>query len=727
MEKDTPDLWGENIHLPITSHRPPEPFGSTSYKHAKTPGVTDISPETVGHLLHNEFTFARHPRERHEPSLFPMPDWFIDNQTANLRIVDTLSTDKRGAQVVLCDVYPAPTELWKRMGHSVSPSAKAQVVAKIFDPLHYDSPDTVAEADLEYAQEAAAYIHMHGQRKEPTYANKPNLVPRFYGTWTTDVTLNHIRKSFVPTALRKDIKSQEAKDRAAFDAAAAAAKEAGASSQTTKLEPQKFRPVRIILLQYIEGSCLSKHLICRSDPEDRLKIEPTPEFVAESKRLVIMGSIMDTVSRIEHLGIKPVNIGPSNFMITETPRASGSDPEYNVVMTDFSMAYVGRYTRMGYILDEKLPRPMHPLSSRHPQEWYDFLGWIPEKWLTEDGSYEAWGQSYFNLHDYSLPDVIKQVCDSVGWGNDMRAAGNMPLLEDDPRHLEKLRELFKHMPEWETMTYDNKHNFKSKDDYDKFNEATRETIRERRAKADAERRKEMEELARKVERQQVRRAKKAKRAKKANKAAEATEVEQLEQELEAVHITGSSTDAPSDPHPTSSIATRDFQPSEPSRLRQPVRFDTPHPRDGGKHIGDESAMDVPANVRDYEDNRGAAAVPKQGTAASRASSSAAGRFKPEGSSLLRQVTEHVAIATFGRPRADSSVTSHSTLTSHSTSTKSSNLSSVFDEETRSQRTGSSCDDEVKGKDDKVKGKDDKVKGKDDKVKGKDDKEKGNSN
>ena len=217
------------------------------YTSTRRPPASRISPPRLSAIyrttiIHSLVTPARGTN----PPLFPLPDWLSDdNETATLKIMGRKSTSALGAQVVWCEVEVSiATRLMKRR------KIPKVVVAKIFDPAYYlDSPDNVAAADREYAQEAAAYItlHSHTLDSSPSAVKKPGLAPKFYGTWTTDVTADHLIKPWLSTTKRKKTIAQEAKDRAAFD------KSSQSPYESTKLWPQKFRPVRLILLEHIKG------------------------------------------------------------------------------------------------------------------------------------------------------------------------------------------------------------------------------------------------------------------------------------------------------------------------------------------------------------------------------------------------------------------------------------------------------------------------------------------
>jgi hypothetical protein len=95
-----------------------------------------------------------------------------------------------------------------------------RIVAKAFDPLYFPPIttasrngirlDVVSLADKQYAHEAAAYIEIHGSREEHSVVD--DSTPKFYGTFT---------------------------------------------STTKDPNSAKTRQVRIVLLEYVEGTSLA--------------------------------------------------------------------------------------------------------------------------------------------------------------------------------------------------------------------------------------------------------------------------------------------------------------------------------------------------------------------------------------------------------------------------------------------------------------------------------------
>jgi hypothetical protein len=439
------------------------------------------------------------------------------------------------------------------------------IVAKIFDPLHYfDCDDRVAEADREYAAEAAAYMHLHGQRHTKAY--KPGFVPQYFGSWTTDITLSHLEKLFMSEAEKKATAKKEAQARAAFDAEVAASIKAADSPaepagvgpagaetsdvppQATELKVHDFRPVRLILLQYIKGTSLARQLTVKTIGNNSVTIKPKSDFLEERVRTEIFGKIMDSVVRIEHLGINTSTIKPSMFIITGNKeeeskkskkkknkgkeKATSNDGTYDVVMVDFTQVDVTHYTLMDYNIHQKLPLPMHPVSWGTPRRhWFSFRGWIPEVWFEDVKKYDEWGQAYFESDNYSTPKVVNDICESVGWLNDMIKYGNIrPRPEDDPEWQALMAKNNANMPEW-GLPYRNEHGFKTKEEYDRHREQTAVAIRAARAEDKERIRKKRAALRDKIKAQEQ-----AKEEAAAKKAA----VKQLERKMQAVAIAGAS-------------------------------------------------------------------------------------------------------------------------------------------------------------------------------------------
>ena len=126
-------------------------------------------------------------------SWHPLEGSTCDDVTFSFTITKELRVcDGRGAQIVV---------------------ANGDLVAKIYDPLFYPAyqnsstrNDVIMEADYDYSREAAAYNELRGPFEGA-------IIPRYHGSWTCDVTVD------MPSGPRK-------------------------------------RPVRLILMEFIDGVCM---------------------------------------------------------------------------------------------------------------------------------------------------------------------------------------------------------------------------------------------------------------------------------------------------------------------------------------------------------------------------------------------------------------------------------------------------------------------------------------
>lgn len=319
---------------------------------SQTPGVKDLMQEDIAHIKNeSDVLFANHPRERHEGST-KLPSWFPkddDKHSISIKVLCGLSLGEAGAQVALCSVKSSSKQMRKALGYKKAPK---KVVAKIFDPMHYyRNPDMVAEADPEYAQEAAAYILLHDEKRR--YQDKPHLVPNLHGTWTTNVTKDHLRKAFTDSKSKKDQDPPIIK------------------IEDNRLAIQSFRPVRFVLMEWIEGSDLSE--ITEQPDEYNNFVRFFPEFwkfedIKEHKK--VFRDILDSVSSIINLGITHNKTIPASSMIR--------DKDHSIVVTDFAQVIVASDTDIGHTLLQKFSKPLHPVHGTIISNYLAFAAWFPD-------------------------------------------------------------------------------------------------------------------------------------------------------------------------------------------------------------------------------------------------------------------------------------------------------------------------------------------------------------
>lgn len=383
--------------LKLTSHRPPEPFGADIYKQPQTPGETGpyIDEDGIGRV---NYVFSQSPRERYEPANVPMPDWFQADQ-ASLCVEAVLSFDEEGAQTVLCSVVGKSPSMWKKMGHDSNPKL---LIAKFFDPLHYQH-GVVEEADQQYAHEAAAYYQIHARRQHPVFKAKPGLVPKFYGSWTTTVLRNE-----EPTSRFAKIKSTlfnwtmlkclaqsmlyswtlDYPGRSIFTTTRKLLRleaESGLDmdedtdedldEEPEERRPQQSRSIRIVLMEFIPGESLMGLAVGEHAAELR-KICHADESNPRENPFVnsIFASIVDSVVRLQVLGLRNVDLQPSSILVSKQGR---------VVFTNFSQAQVTAHTKLGWHVFERFQKPLHPQYLK-VDRFSNLEGWFPPHWITSE-------------------------------------------------------------------------------------------------------------------------------------------------------------------------------------------------------------------------------------------------------------------------------------------------------------------------------------------------------
>lgn len=323
-DPDRPSLpYMPGFKAQIQSHVAPSPFGDgelygpwprgqLSYAELKT--VT----QSALVVAHPPLEATRTPSDTETPS-----------ETAQLTITSHISVGcGAGAQVVVCTV--------------AKPSKPPfEAVAKIYDALYYrfshsiaSRPrDVTAEADKDYAAEAAAY-------KQLTSVGRASKVtPAYYGSWTFSLPI-----------LSKGV--------------------------------QHIRPVRLVLIEHLQGSNLRGLHIQNSA---QIHDGPDSFHLPEEYRLEVLAHAMDAYVRVLHCGIEQNDFASRNIIIsskdtsTDTDTTGTSIPR--VALTDFNTAIVYSGTRYGRSIEESLALPVNPMQCFWKQDVAgDFPGWVPREW-----------------------------------------------------------------------------------------------------------------------------------------------------------------------------------------------------------------------------------------------------------------------------------------------------------------------------------------------------------
>ena len=197
--------------------------------------------------------------------------------------------------------------------------ANDDLVAKIYDPLFYSAyqnSSVIMRADYDYSREAAAYDELRGPFES-------TIIPRYHGSWTCDVCVD------TPSGPRK-------------------------------------RPVRLILMEFIDGVCMQD-----LDPND----------FTEEERSNIMVKPIAAESAIAFRGVQHKDLAPRNVLCSGNLKST----DLRVVIIDFNVSVV---TRLAH---SQTPSDSHQLPASPIRRWRhqrpEFGEWLPptrekfNKWL----------------------------------------------------------------------------------------------------------------------------------------------------------------------------------------------------------------------------------------------------------------------------------------------------------------------------------------------------------
>ncbi|KAM0271932.1 hypothetical protein ACHAQH_008895 [Verticillium albo-atrum] len=319
--------------LMITEHQPPEPFaGPSYYRQSDTPSDFDVKA-VIDNLVTEHL-----PRGTD----WPANDGTESSQHVELTIEKTISTTNNfGSQVVLCKLT---------QGQKVE-GIPARVVAKIYDPLYYlflkdashQPTNVVCEADIDLSREAAVYQHFKINGKDGESA------PRYYGAFTTPIRSNIM---------------------------------------------DKYRPVCLILLEYIEGFTMKE--MCSISHYDGPALVPGPYAGNDEQRMLVMKQLLDIESCMRHAGVVYGNVMPENVMISR-PSSDKTNPasEPRVVIIGWKLADVECKEVDYKPLIELLPRPVTPADWNTASENDQFQGWIPLEYFDDEQKFADWLEDSF--------------------------------------------------------------------------------------------------------------------------------------------------------------------------------------------------------------------------------------------------------------------------------------------------------------------------------------------
>ncbi|EHK48448.1 uncharacterized protein TrAtP1_009809 [Trichoderma atroviride] len=260
--------------------------------------------------------------------------------------------DGRGAQVVKCHFEDGETPL----------------VAKIYDPLYYlwDMDDITYNADLEFTNEAAAFVTLQDMDKEHT-VGYPRVrealkgsIPRYYGSYTWESQL---------------------------------------------LDGQR-RDVRLILMEYFAFPSM-RSIITEG------RVESIPAQV----RMQLLARAFEIYAWLGFYGVNQHDFAPRNIMV---------DPDKGrVVLLDFSIAKIRGLYNSKWSAPQGKPPPTNP---KHPLHLFkgtwalmDGEGWVPKHLYSAQARYDwflaQWPDLtmfqppnwfWYNVHEPSLRKAIER-------------------------------------------------------------------------------------------------------------------------------------------------------------------------------------------------------------------------------------------------------------------------------------------------------------------------------
>ncbi|KAH8742735.1 hypothetical protein F5883DRAFT_595330 [Diaporthe sp. PMI_573] len=330
-DPDRPSLpYMPGFQAHIQSHVAPAPFGSERL-YGSWPRE-QVSSAELQTLTQSALVVSHPPME----ATTTPSDTEVPSEMAQLTITSHIRVGcGSGAQVVVCTV-------------AKDGEPPFQAVAKIYDALYYRFShsvamlprDVTAEADKDYAAEAAAY-------KQLSAGRAGQVTPAYYGSWTFNLPI---------------------------------------------LSGGQIRPVRLVLIEHLQGSNL-KGLQIQNIAHIRASRDAF--HLPEEYRLEVLAHAMDAYVRILHCGVDQNDFADRNVLICSKDTGITTDTTNSgiprVVLVDYNTAIVSSCTLDGRRAEESSALPVNPM------QWFwkqaiggDFLGWVPPEWEAVRKPMQEW-------------------------------------------------------------------------------------------------------------------------------------------------------------------------------------------------------------------------------------------------------------------------------------------------------------------------------------------------
>ncbi|KAJ9152256.1 hypothetical protein NKR19_g4617 [Coniochaeta hoffmannii] len=320
--------YRRGLNLKIRRHKPASPFGLEYASY-------DGERKEVGQSQLLETTVAdlchAYP---------PIEGATVEDDYRELEIIEPLEVkDGHGAQVFVCRLGLEPKEY----------------AAKVYDPLYYgfqdlmwsDLPrDVTYAADGDYSREVAAYEYLGQQSFQGPE------IPVFHGSWTFDLPTDECYRD-------------------------------PRTGKTT-------RPVRMILIEYVNGKTMLEINVARTPVEHRLSV---------------LTRAMEAESRLSFIGLDHNDVTQRNILVCGYE--STSQPPTRVCLFDFNIAVVRQRSKDVVekgIVPEKTKLPVSPVDLWWHAGVFEFGNWLPEDWVDQSKEWRRWMfQQYAGSTDFELP------------------------------------------------------------------------------------------------------------------------------------------------------------------------------------------------------------------------------------------------------------------------------------------------------------------------------------
>ncbi|KXJ91915.1 hypothetical protein Micbo1qcDRAFT_161960, partial [Microdochium bolleyi] len=212
------------------------------------------------------------------------------------------------------------------------------------------------KADGDYSREAAVYEALRDAR----YPTAGVHTPRYYGSWTFSV----------PHPSPEDHEEG-----------------LGRGSVSSVL-----RPVRMILIEYLDGCTLHSLMYDKKGHY----IPAVRNTYHESYRLHTWAKLLEAQALFDDARVRNEDDAARNVMLVPRPTAReplSAQPTPRVVLIDFNLAVA--CDRVKHEHSPPLPPPESELPDNPLQDWwdreaYDFEGWVPEWYETDDKRRSEW-------------------------------------------------------------------------------------------------------------------------------------------------------------------------------------------------------------------------------------------------------------------------------------------------------------------------------------------------